>query len=336
MRASGIHSQTPWSYELLFCRIRYLCSSSETFAVCDRRTDEDEDEDEDDDICHAINLFELLWDDIDLYCPVRCRADRGWPRERQPKLRGSYSLPAGFLLPSPAINPSPLFPPQPIRFPSASILTSAFLPRKIGRGESMKLSVASFFGSNSKKADKKKSKNRRDSSFGNNASTASSSDESSTSSSLLHASPRSVLPFSVHDLFGVLDRDGDGKIATRELEAVLRRLGPDPLTAEEAASVAAEVGLGGDGCITAEELEALGAKLQLPAAAEAELREAFAVFDADGDGKISAEELLGVFLTLGDDGCTLEDCRCMIQEVDTDGDGFVCFNDFARMMDAQR
>ena len=67
-----------------------------------------------------------------------------------------------------------------------------------------------------------------------------------------------------------------------------------------------------------------------------ELREAFAVFDADGDGKISAEELLGVFVTLGDDGCTLEDCRCMIQGVDTDGDGFVCFDDFARMMDGQR
>ncbi|RWV91872.1 hypothetical protein GW17_00045801, partial [Ensete ventricosum] len=128
---------------------------------------------------------------------------------------------------------------------------------------------------------------------------------------------------------------GDGKITKRELEAVLRRLVPDPPTAEEVASMVAEVDRDGDGCISLDEFGALGELLGGGHGGEAELRDAFAVFDADGDGKISAEELLGVFASLGDGGCTLDDCRRMIGGVDTDGDGFVGFDDFVRMMDGQ-
>ncbi|XP_042410067.1 probable calcium-binding protein CML36 [Zingiber officinale] len=109
--------------------------------------------------------------------------------------------------------------------------------------------------------------------------------------------------------------------SARELEAALRRLGP--------VKTASGVDL------TEAELAALLAE-PLPPEAEGELREAFAVFDADGDGKISAEELRSVLDKLGDEACSLEDCRRMIHGVDTDGDGFVCFNDFARMMDGQR
>ncbi|XP_074576142.1 putative calmodulin-like protein 2 [Curcuma longa] len=109
--------------------------------------------------------------------------------------------------------------------------------------------------------------------------------------------------------------------SARELEAALRRLGPvDPASGVD---------------LTEAELAALLAEPSRPEA-ERELREAFAVFDADGDGKISAEELRSVLATLGDEACSLEDCRLMIHGVDTDGDGFVCFNDFARMMDGQR
>ncbi|KAI4386545.1 hypothetical protein MLD38_004472 [Melastoma candidum] len=67
-----------------------------------------------------------------------------------------------------------------------------------------------------------------------------------------------------------------------------------------------------------------------------ELREAFDFFDEDRDGRISAKELLGVFRSLGDDRCSIEDCRRMIADVDRDGDGFVCFQEFALMMESQR
>ncbi|WOK99085.1 putative calcium-binding protein CML18 [Canna indica] len=191
--------------------------------------------------------------------------------------------------------------------------------------EAMKLSVPSFLASPSKKKKNKRNSScsisHRDASFAS----SSSSSEGSTSSSRPNASPRSVLP---HDLFGA----AHGKVSARDLEAVLRRLAPDLLTAAEGA--ASDAGFDPD------ELEALGAALEQPPGgereAEAELREAFAVFDADGDGSISAEELLGFFAAMGDDACTLEDCRRMIDGVDADGDGFVCFEDFSRMMDGQR
>ena len=72
------------------------------------------------------------------------------------------------------------------------------------------------------------------------------------------------------------------------------------------------------------------------AACDSELRETFDFFDEDHDGKITAEELWRVFSTLGDEGCTLAECERMIAEVDKNGDGFVCFEDFARMMELHR
>ncbi|MQM08548.1 hypothetical protein Taro_041402 [Colocasia esculenta] len=154
-----------------------------------------------------------------------------------------------------------------------------------------------------------------------------------------------AVPAVVSELFGVFDRDGDGKITKQELELVLRRLGrSDPPSEEEVAMMVAEVDRDGDGCISLDEFRALGPALgpspawgtSSGAPGVEELRDAFAIFDADGNGKISAEELLRIFLTLGDETCTLDDCRRMIGGVDSSGDGCVCFDDFVRMMDGQR
>ncbi|KAI0519966.1 hypothetical protein KFK09_007429 [Dendrobium nobile] len=187
------------------------------------------------------------------------------------------------------------------------------------------IKIGSFFS----KISKSKKRARIESPSFGSITTASSSEETLT--------PKSVLPIAVDDLFSVFDRDGDGKITKRELEAVLKRLGPhDPPTEEELASMVAEIDRDGDGCISLDELGVIvPAALGEPVAGD-ELRDVFAVFDADGDGKISAEELLGVFIALGDGECTIDDCRRMIVGVDTDGDGFVCFGDFERMMDAKR
>ncbi|PKA58614.1 putative calcium-binding protein CML36 [Apostasia shenzhenica] len=196
-------------------------------------------------------------------------------------------------------------------------------------------------GSFLSKRFKSKRKKSRGSPPSRQSSATASFDDSPTPKSVLpqhdflsHSSSDSI---AIADLFTLFDQDGDGKITKEELEIVLRRLSPDaPPTDEELASMVAEIDRDGDGCISLEELGAIGhAALGTPAACE-ELRDAFAVFDADGDGKISAEELLGVFTALGDSGCTLDDCRRMIVGVDSDGDGFVCFADFARMMDGQR
>ncbi|KAJ6811304.1 putative calcium-binding protein CML36 [Iris pallida] len=162
----------------------------------------------------------------------------------------------------------------------------------------MKLSVGSLFGS----PKKKKSNPTRTISRSASPSFGSSSSSVSTPKTVLRGGPPD--PFS--------------SISRRDLEALLRRLGPDPLTEDEISSIS---------------LADLGAIASGPADGS-ELRDAFGVFDADGDGKISAEELFGIFESLGDSDCTLEDCRRMIGVVDRDGDGFVGFEDFVVLMEA--
>ncbi|KAG0489594.1 hypothetical protein HPP92_006457 [Vanilla planifolia] len=184
------------------------------------------------------------------------------------------------------------------------------------------------------KISKSKKRSRIESPSFGSSTTCSSSDGITPKSVLRQRNSWTGEGVTVVDLFSVFDRDGDGKITKRELETVLRKLGPlDPPTEEELASMVDEIDRDGDGCISLDELSAIGlAALGLPSVGE-ELREVFTVFDADGDGKISAEDLLRVFIALGDGGCTIDDCRRMIVGVDSDGDGLVCFGDFAVMMD---
>ncbi|KAF8403590.1 hypothetical protein HHK36_011694 [Tetracentron sinense] len=185
--------------------------------------------------------------------------------------------------------------------------------------------------------------------------TSSSSDSSSSNhkdgSGAGPRTPTSVLPSSSKDIsahwpdlsadthfnlveaFKLIDKDGDGKIPTCELQTLISRLGVEPPSEEELSLMLEEVDRDGDGCITLEEFSAISTAFG--PACGSELRDAFEFFDTDRDGKISAEELLGVFVAIGDERCTLEDCRRMIVGVDTDGDGFVCFEDFSRMMDGR-
>ncbi|KAF8028855.1 hypothetical protein BT93_E1505 [Corymbia citriodora subsp. variegata] len=182
-------------------------------------------------------------------------------------------------------------------------------------------------------------------SFGSGTASSSLSDDS-TSSVHKHESltPTSVLrgggggwagDRELFRAFGLIDRDGDGILSRKELEALLSRLG----NRDEVAVMLSEVGCHGEGEDAAVSIEELLTRVG-PACGEAcddaELRETFEFFDADHDGKITAEELLGVFAALGDERCTIEECRRMIAEVDKNGDGFVCFKDFAQMMALQR
>ncbi|KAK8959657.1 putative calcium-binding protein CML36 [Platanthera guangdongensis] len=186
------------------------------------------------------------------------------------------------------------------------------------------------------------SKSKKQSNYYGSLISSSSEDESFTPKSVLRRGGDFWSPASSHsiaaDLFNLFHRDASRKITKTDLEAVLRRLDPNNPAIEVAlASMLDDIDRDGDGYIGLDELEAIipAAPIGRPLAGE-NLREAFDVFDADGDGKISAEELLGMFTALGDGGCTISDCRRMIRGVDSDGDGFVCFGDFARMMDGSR
>ncbi|GFP92914.1 probable calcium-binding protein cml36 [Phtheirospermum japonicum] len=135
----------------------------------------------------------------------------------------------------------------------------------------------------------------------------------------------------------MIDRDGDGKIMTEELERLLCRLGAaaEPPSREDLKLMLSEVDRDGSGCISLEGFHAIGPAFA-PPACDGEMREAFDFFDSDRDGRITAEELFRVFRTIGDAGCTLEDCQRMIRGVDRNGEGFVCFQDFSRMMEVQQ
>lgn len=194
-------------------------------------------------------------------------------------------------------------------------------------------------------------------SFGSGASSSSSSDTSSTNlKPVVRANGGSGTPTSVlaetscdwselsaditqelMQAFKLIDRDNDGMVSRRELEALLIRLGGEPPSQEEVTMMLREVEEEGedDGCISVEALMSRVGSASGPAC-DSELREAFDFFDTDHDGKITAEELLSVFTAFGDERCTLEDCRRMIDGVDKNGDGFVCFEDFSRMMELQR
>ncbi|PON67421.1 Parvalbumin [Trema orientale] len=164
--------------------------------------------------------------------------------------------------------------------------------------------------------------------------------------------PKSVLPeisgdwsdfsndiqFDLSEAFKLIDRDNDGIVSRKELEALLLRLSGGEPSHDVVATMLSEVDSDGDGCISVAALTSrLGsAQTACEPTDESELREVFEFFDTDRDGKISAEELLSFFTAVGDDRCTLEDCRRMIDAVDKNKDGFVCFEDFSVMMERHR
>ena len=256
--------------------------------------------------------------------------------------------------------PSSLFPSKPhfffffLSFSLHFLFLTFLLIMKLPK--SLKLSPKRLFGSKKNRPDV----SRHDPlSFGS-ATSSTSSSSSSDSAVSLHkpgsgtefaniGTPKSVLPRESRDwgeisaekqlelvqAFKLMDRDNDGMVSRKELEALLSRLGAEPLSQEEVTMMLSDVDGEGHGCISVDALlTRVGS--ECGPAGDTELRETFDFFDTDHDGKITAEELLSVFQTIGDERCTLEDCRRMIDGVDKNGDGFVCFEDFSRMMELQR
>uniref|UniRef100_A0A7N0TGM8 EF-hand domain-containing protein n=1 Tax=Kalanchoe fedtschenkoi TaxID=63787 RepID=A0A7N0TGM8_KALFE len=120
----------------------------------------------------------------------------------------------------------------------------------------------------------------------------------------------------LRQVFERFDVNGDGKISSSELGAMITSLG-QTATEEEIQRMIIEADKDGDDVDSDEALESL--------------RGAFAVFDIDGNGSISAEELHKVLKGLGD-ACSVPVCKRMISCVDADGDGMISFDEFKVMM----
>merc|ERR1712099_212252 len=97
------------------------------------------------------------------------------------------------------------------------------------------------------------------------------------------------------EAFSLFDKDGDGKITTKELGTVMRSLGQNPKE-EELNEMINEIDEDGNGTVDFDEFLIMMSKKIKENDSEEELREAFKVFDADGNGYINAVELRQVMM----------------------------------------
>ena len=131
-------------------------------------------------------------------------------------------------------------------------------------------------------------------------------------------------------VFKKFDVNGDGKISSKELGAVMASLG-HVVPEEELQKAVGEIDKKGDGYINLEEFVELFTKGMDGNDVLENLKDAFSVYDIDGNGSISAEELHEVLRSLGDE-CSIGECKKMIGGVDKDGDGTIDFEEFKVMM----
>eukprot|EP01089_Gocevia_fonbrunei_P005715 TRINITY_DN161_c0_g1_i1.p1 TRINITY_DN161_c0_g1~~TRINITY_DN161_c0_g1_i1.p1 ORF type:complete len:150 (-),score=49.10 TRINITY_DN161_c0_g1_i1:47-496(-) len=135
------------------------------------------------------------------------------------------------------------------------------------------------------------------------------------------------------EAFSLFDKDGDGKITSKELGTVMRSLGQNP-TEAELREMIQEVDTDRSGNIDFPEFLTMMARKMQDSEGEEEIREAFKVFDKDGNGLISAAELRHVMTHLGEK-LTEEEVDEMIREADVDGDGQINYEEFVKMMMAK-
>ncbi|KAK4419730.1 Calmodulin-like protein 3 [Sesamum alatum] len=142
-------------------------------------------------------------------------------------------------------------------------------------------------------------------------------------------------PAELSRVFGMFDRNGDGKISRVELSESLEKLGIH-IPEKELKQMIDKIDVNGDGFVDEEEFGELCQAIMADENRgndEEDMREAFNVFDQNGDGFITVEELRAVLSSLGlKQGRTIEDCKRMIKNVDVDGDGKVNFAEFVQMM----
>jgi len=134
----------------------------------------------------------------------------------------------------------------------------------------------------------------------------------------------------LHDIFVVLDLDGDGLITESDLREFMRQGCADDLPADFAAIVEAVAGPKSGGIDYTEFLAAsLEKKHYLK---ESVCWKAFSIFDRDGDGHISIEDLKHVLNSRGFEEVGPEVVEQLMNDFDYNGDGLLNFEEFMLMM----
>ncbi|KAB1199372.1 putative calcium-binding protein CML44 [Morella rubra] len=141
----------------------------------------------------------------------------------------------------------------------------------------------------------------------------------------------------LHQIFGKLDKNGDGLVSLEELNWLLDKIGVK-FSLDELEPLVGKASLDFNefsffyDSISKQK----NSSKEVPAEEEdhdSDLAKAFKVFDLNGDGFISCEELQHVLSSLGLwDENSGRDCRTMIHVYDTNLDGQLDFEEFKNMM----
>jgi len=136
------------------------------------------------------------------------------------------------------------------------------------------------------------------------------------------------------EVFSLFDKDGDGKITTKELGTAERMMGQNP-TEAQLQDMINVVDADGNGTIDFPEFLIMMARKMKAPDSEEDIKQNFREFDQDGGGSISASELKHVFENLGEK-LTDEEVDEMIREADIDGNNKVNYEEFVKMMTTKR
>jgi calmodulin len=145
--------------------------------------------------------------------------------------------------------------------------------------------------------------------------------------------PNSLAEGQVSELkeaFDLFDKNGDGRIPTKELGTMMRSLGQNP-SDSELQDMIDEVDADNTGTIDFTEFLTMMARKMKETDSEEEIKEAFKIFDRDGGGFISAAELRQVMTSLGEN-LNDDEIDEMIREAGQDGDGRIDYNEFVQLM----
>lgn len=134
----------------------------------------------------------------------------------------------------------------------------------------------------------------------------------------------------IKEAFDLFDKEGTGKIETKELKVAIRALGFEPKK-EEINKMLSEIDKEESGMISYEEFLMLMTQKMTEKDSKEEIMKAFRLFDDDETGKISFKNLKRVAKELGEN-LTDEELQKMIDEADRDGDGEINQDEFLRIM----
>ncbi|KAJ5079278.1 calmodulin-1 [Anaeramoeba ignava] len=132
------------------------------------------------------------------------------------------------------------------------------------------------------------------------------------------------------EAFNLFDKDGDGKITSKEVGVVMRSLGVNP-TEAELQDIVNDIDANMNGFIEFQSFVNLIKKKMQDEDKPEDIIAAFKVFDRDGHGYIATHELYHILTTIGEP-LTKEEADQLEQEADKEKSGRVNYAEFVNLM----